>query len=320
MKKAIQPLLLGFVLAVLVMPPFEPLPATAAQQTAATPAINLNGPWELTEHGLRENQGEKPIVLLITTGTTIAAEFYPASACDDGTSRDLAFVGELRFDPGADSWLLSSTSMWVCSGSPTRAKECSKPANYKTWFTNATVTPDLIKGKRIRQMLSSSCAVSDESEASGDFELRRLARCEIEERAVRRLEDDLTSLQNTFLVSRAIVDAAIEAARQRYQGTYKGASTDRLQFPYGVLDVEDDLMLQASLAAMADGLLQGAEWTNAKAMATDMGRDTPPLVEARVMAEQMNRVEALAPDGVRTLRDLQNARTALRSCRRAQQQ
>ena len=319
MKKAIQPLVLGFVLAAFVMPPLAPFAATAAQQTAAsTPAINLNGAWELTEHGLRENQGEKPIVLLITMGTTIAAEFYPASACEDGTSRDLAFVGELRFDPGADSWLLSSTSMWVCSGSPTRAKECSKPANYKTSFTNATVTPDLITGKRIRQMLSESCAVSDESEASGEFELRRLARCEIEERAVRRLEDALTSLQNTFLVSRAVVDAAIEAARQRYQGTYKGASTEALQYPYTALGVDDDLTFDAFLTAVP-GVFQSADWANAKAMAADMGRDTPPLVEARVMAEQMNRVEALAPGGRRTLLDLENARRALLSCQRAQQ-
>ena len=129
-------------------------PALAGQLPGITPEIDLNGVWELTEHGKRKDDAA-PLVRIVHTKDTVAAAFITGAECFDGTVREYLFVGALKLEPLLNPpWVLSSQHMWVCSNTPSIREKCGGqiPTTYQTTFTGAKATSDSISGSRVAQV------------------------------------------------------------------------------------------------------------------------------------------------------------------------
>jgi hypothetical protein len=290
-----------------------------AQNPNAPLGLDLNGVWELEEHGQRLDPA-LPLVEIGHSGNTVTATFISGSKCADGSDRTIVFIGTLTGQPTTPPiWRMSSDDMWVCSNSPASVKKCGTPAKYHTTFTNATVTPAEIEGKRFRQILD-DCSTTTESQASGDFRLRRLQPCELEQRRYDQETEAAHFLLTRIRSQRAILDRGIQAAQDRYQDQFNGQPTSVLTYPvqYMAHDWTDPVELEAFFAAMPD-FIEAPEWTAARRMAEDMAGGNNPLPEARAMAVEMRRIEGFDSDARQQLVRLRNARNALDACLRRQQ-
>jgi hypothetical protein len=300
------------------------LPAFAAAQDVDVPGrLDLNGLWELNEHGVVI---DGPAIVRIThSGPTVYAEFISGASCGAGGSpRPHAFYAELKLEPTISPMgTLSSPGMWVCSGSPEAVQECGGGAlkpRYQAPFTNAVANPDYIDGKRLRQGYK-DCNLDASQNSTADFWLRRLQPCEFEELTARQRDNDLHGTINDITIPAVIaMRAAIDAAHQRFGDSYEGRPVDALRYPHDKLMLAiTDSQLAEALAAALPALVDAPEWAAARLMAEEMSiLADPPLMEARPMVEQILRIQQKAADAKRASDELTQARTALEKCRAAQ--
>lgn len=303
----------------MALPPLAPF--AAAQVLPG--ALDLNGRWELAEHGARSDPGN-PIVKITHSGVSVVAEFISGAKCSDGQARPDLFIAELVVHPtNPPTGQLSSPAMWVCSNDPGLVKKCGgaiKPS-YKTTFTNAAVDPDYIAGPRVTQGVR-DCRLDASENGTAPFSLRRLVPCEFEQLMVTQRDNELLAIvHNTFIPAAVAFRVAIDAARKRFNDQYGGMSTNTLSYPDEILRVAiDDVAGTEGLAAGLADVITSSAWTAARVMAEDMGLlADPPLIEAQRMVEQMNAVEQKAPDARRAIDALASARAALQKCLQAPQ-
>ena len=324
MMATIQKFALVLVLALFGMA-VSPMALTAAAQNPALPiGLDLNGTWELGEHGERLNSA-RPIVRISHTPAEVRVTFISGAECFDGTARTYALVGQLRGEPTLPPiFFLSGKDMWVCSGSSSAVKKCGGgiKSNYITTFTNATVTEDFIEGDRVAQGYR-DCAPDSSSNGTARFTLTRLQPCELEERKLRQREGELLALVVFVLEARPDFRAAIQAAEQRYGSSFHGLPTTRtLGHPYSLVGGSWNSDIEFAEDYVANHLpvnLASAEWAAAKKMATEMAADVPPLHAAVPMLQQMQRIESEATNRQTALAELRNARTQHETCMRVQQ-
>lgn len=301
------------------------MPQLAAAQDVDVPGrLDLNGLWELTEHGVVI---DGPAIVKIThSGPTVYAEFISGAGCEaGGKPRPHLFYATLRLEPTlSPTGTLSSPGMWVCSGSPEAVRKCGagfalKPS-YQAPFTNAVVDPDYIEGKRFRQGYK-DCSLDSSENSTADFSLRRLQPCEFEEMTARQRENDLHTTINAIIIPAVVaMRAAIDAAHKRFGNSYEGRPVDTLRYPheqlmYAVTDSEAAVALGAALPAM----IETSAWAAARVMAEEMSiLAEPPLMEARPMVEQILKIQQQAANAKRAFDELMRARMALEKCRAAQ--
>jgi hypothetical protein len=307
---------LGLALIGIALPP---LALVAAAQNPDLPlGLDLNGTWELVEHGERLSSAN-PIVTISHTPSEVRATFVSGAECFDGTRRTHVFTGRLSGQPTLPpTWYLSGSDMWVCSGSSGAVKQCKGgiPSNYTTTFKNATVTEDFIEGDRVSQGYK-DCAPHSASNGTARFTLERLQPCELERRALQRREQPLLDVVVAVLAARPDFRAAIQAAEQRYGASFNGLPTTTLVFPYVVVGGSWDADIELAEEFVADALpeaLASPEWAAAKKMAQDMATAASPLQAAVRMLEQIQRIESGAMTRQSALTEFRNARTQLESC------
>jgi hypothetical protein len=302
------------------------LPSVAAAQNPDLPAgLDLNGTWELEERG--ERLSPLPAIVKITHEASgfVNAEFLAGAECFNGQARPYAFIGQLSFKvPGEAS--LSAPGMIVCSGSSSAVNKCkgSIPAVYVSHFEDVIVTPDLntgkpmlIDGRRFAQGYD-DCTPDSRYDGTHPFKLTRVT-CPLEERAVARLEEALRTILQSILRARSVFLTTITAAEQKYGDTYNGLRLT-IYYPYSVIGGEWDAEMEFTEEFFTSfpSVIAYGDWTRSRLMLHQMATDAVNrLPEAGSMLDEMNRIEALAPGGTRTLNDLQAARAELEKCRRA---
>ncbi|MEX1258038.1 MAG: hypothetical protein WEG36_10500 [Gemmatimonadota bacterium] len=324
----------AFVIALILVGVGMAQPRVAAAQNLDIPGgLDLNGLWELTEHG--ERQTADPAIVRIThSGNSVYAEFVSGAECYDGGARPDAFLAELTVQPTIPpSGQLSSPAMWVCSGSRDIVDECGGAiaASYKTTFENAVVDPNRIAGERVTQGVYitprdsqvSDCRLDSSYDGTADFSLLRLTPCAFEDSTVRQLEQELLGIINsTVIPASEAVGGAVAAAQRRFGDTYHGQPITRLEYPYSYLRVatDDDLVVAEAFASALPDLVARPEWKAAYDMAAEMGLlEQPPLIEAQEMIDQMLMVEEMAGGETRRVVEaLGAARAAYRNCQQAQ--
>jgi hypothetical protein len=297
-------------------------PSVAAAQELSIPGrLDLNGLWELNEHGVVI---DGPAIVRIThSGPTVYAEFVSGASCEAGGSpRPHAFYAQLKLEPtNPPTGTLSSPGMWVCSGSPEAVKKCGaggalKPS-YQAPFTNAVVDPDYIEGKRFRQGYK-DCSLDSSQNSTVDFSLRRLQPCEFEEMTFKQRDNDLHTIMNDITAPALVaMRAAIDAAHRRFGDRYEGRLVDTLRYPNDqLLAAFGDSLAVEALAAALPAMVERPEWVAARVMAEEMSiLPEPPLVEARRMVETMLAIQQKAAEARRAFDAFMEARAALQKCR-----
>lgn len=322
MAARIRTLVIRFVLIVfgMALPPLSP---SASAQNPLAP-LSLEGLWELTEHGSLRDPDPAIVHIAHHSDDTVTAEFLSGAHCFDGKERIYAFFGKLVRQPtNPPLILLSSDDMWVCSGSPDKVKECGGAgaikSHYQTSFKNATVTQALIKGTRVAQGVR-GCALDPSSNGTAGFELRRLAPCELEAMKLDKAQHDLRDLLGSALGARVTFQRTIEAAEQRYGTQFNGRPTDPIYYPQSAVagDWDSDAFTQEEFFRLLPVTVRISDWVSARAMLREMGSGPNPLPSAAAMLTEMDRLEAMVPDGRRALQSVENARALLEACQARQ--
>jgi len=306
MRTLLKRLILAF--AFVALPLLTP---GASGQQPTTLNLDLNGRWDLVEHGEHLSLGDS-MVRIDHTGQTVRAEFLKGAVCADGTRRSMAFTGQLTQSTVPGEWLLSSTDMWVCSGDADLRLRCgAKFGNYKTSFTNVVVTPDEIQGMRVAQGVK-DCSLDSREDGEHEFTLKRLGPCEPEERNVKSWEDELLKLaKNIVGNARVVFLAAAELAEERYAPTFTSPTVTGppswVSFPYVTVNGSWDEDAEMAEEYFRLEPVSAPEWARARQMAAAMG--------FKVMLTEMGRVENENIYGQRALTGLQNARADLAACK-----